>query len=371
MNTAQLPYRIAFSRIKGINSAVTTQILQRIGSEEAFFKLSSTELAARIPALPVALVASKYRDDLLRCAVDETAFMEKSHINALYFADNDYPARLAECEDAPLLLYTLGTTDLNAAKIISIVGTRRATPYGISFVENLVADLAKKLGPDTIIVSGLAYGIDITAHRAALKNGLPTVATLAHGLNTLYPSAHRTVAADMVRNGGMLLTEYSSCDALHKGNFIARNRIVAGIADCVVVAESAERGGALATASLAMSYSRDVMALPGRISDTYSRGCNALIARNQAALITSADDLIAAMGWQALPDKEGAQPELPILTPEQERIVDYLHTRGEGYLNQMCVDLAIPVPQLVGIMMSLEFDGFIITYPGGKYRPAR
>lgn len=369
-NTA---YRIAFSRIKGINQAVAAHILEHIGTEKEFFTLPAGEIGARIPQLPSALVADQYRRKLLAMALEELEFINRSHIRALYFTDDDYPARLAECEDAPLLLYSLGDTDLNASHIVSIVGTRRATPYGVTFVENLVAELAEKLGKDTLIVSGLAYGIDVTAHRAALKAGLPTVAVLAHGLNTLYPAPHRNVATDMLRAGGMLLTEYSSKDPLHKGNFIARNRIVAGLADCVVVAESAKRGGALATASLAMSYSRDVMALPGRISDTYSQGCNALIARNQAALITCADDLIAAMGWPTIESRadEPTQPALPLLTPDEERIVDYLHEKGEGSLNKMCVDLSIPVSQLTGILMSLEFAGHIITYPGAKYRPAR
>lgn len=365
-------YRIAFSRIKGINRAIAERILERVNSEEIFFTLPARDLAARLPELPSALAADSYRRSLLDTALTEIDFITRSRVRAIYFTDDTYPARLAECEDAPLLLYALGDTDLNASRIISIVGTRRATPYGISFVESLVSDLAVKLGPDTVIVSGLAYGIDVAAHRAALKAGLPTIGTLAHGLNTLYPAAHRSIAADMLHNRGMLLTEYASQDALHRGNFIARNRIVAGLADCVVVAESAERGGALATASLAMSYSRDVMALPGRISDTYSRGCNALIARNQAALITCADDLLSVMGWEALraPD-EAVQPELPLLSPEEESIITYLHTNGEGTLNQMCVDLSIPVSRLMAILMSLEFGGHIITYPGGKYRPAR
>lgn len=365
-------HRIAFSRIKGINPSVAEKILQHVDTEEAFFNLSAQELSSRMPHLPAAMMAGSYRRTLVEAAETELSFMQKSGIRPVYFTDSAYPARLAECDDAPLLLYSLGDASLNAPHIISIVGTRRATPYGISFVENLVSDLAAKLGPDTVIISGLAYGIDITAHRAALRAGIPTVAVLAHGLNTLYPAAHRQTAAEILRAGGAMLTEYASQDTMHRGNFIARNRIVAGMADCVVVAESAERGGALATASIAMSYSRDVMALPGRISDTYSKGCNALIARNQAALITCADDLIAAMGWESIPDsQEGLQPSLPILSPDEERIIDYLHTSGEGSLNQMCVDLSIPVSQLMAMLMSLEFAGHILTYPGGKYRPAR
>ena len=362
-------YQIAFSRIKGINLQVAENILQHTGSEEQFFTLTSKELVHLLPQLPKAMMAESYRQSLLDIANKELEFMVEGHVDGVYFTDPRYPIRLSECEDAPLMLYSIGNTDINAAHVISIVGTRHATPYGMDFVEHLVNDLADKLGSDTVIVSGLAYGIDVTAHRAAMKAGLPTVGTLAHGLNTLYPAAHRTTAADMVHNGGMLLTEYMSQDAIHRGNFIARNRIVAGMCDCVVVAESAERGGALTTASLALSYSRDVMALPGRISDPRSRGCNALIARNQAALITCADDLINAMGWEPIhPDEEGSQPELPLLGKDEQRILDYLHEHGEGSLNQMCVDLAIHISQLVGMLMSMEFDGHIITYPGGKYR---
>ena len=223
-------YRIAFSRIKGINPSVAEKILQHVDSEEAFFSLSAQELSSRMPCLPAAMIAAGYRRTLAEAAEAELSFMQKSGVKPLYFTDSDYPARLAECEDAPLLLYTLGETSLNAPHIISIVGTRRATPYGIAFVENLVSDLAAKLGPDTVIVSGLAYGIDITAHRAALHAGIPTVAVLAHGLNTLYPAAHRRTAAEILRAGGSMLTEYASQDTLHRGNFIARNRIVAGMA---------------------------------------------------------------------------------------------------------------------------------------------
>ncbi len=251
---------------------------------------------------------------------------------------------------------------------ISIVGTRHATPYGVDFVMNLVDTLAKKLD-DIIIISGLAYGIDIAAHRAALHSGVPTVAVLAHGLNTIYPAAHRSAAVEIVRNSGALVSDYMSQDALHKGNFVARNRIVAGLCDCIVVAESAEKGGALITAGIASGYNRDVMALPGRTSDKFSQGCNKLIGDNVAALISSGDDLIRLMGWTTR-ETEGSQPELPLeLTPDEATIIEYLGKHGEGSLNRMCVDLDIPVYRLTPILVDMEFKGLVLPYPGGKYRP--
>lgn len=366
-----LRHRIAFSRLKGITPQAAHAILDRIGSEERFFALPERELLNIFPTLPAAMADDAYRADLLRQAEAEERLMTEKRIDEVWLRDTDYPTRLAQCDDAPLLLNTIGTTDLNAKRIVSIVGTRHATPYGTGFVERLVADLADTLGHDTLIVSGLAYGIDIAAHRAALKAGLPTVGVLAHGLHMLYPAQHRTVAADMVHNGGMLLTEYAFNERPHRSHFLARNRIVAGMADCTVIAESAYKGGALSTAALAMAYNRDVMALPGRISDPYSQGCNKLIASNRAILITSADDLIRAMGWTPAPKPAAAtepHPTLPLLSDDEQRIITYLHTVGEADVNRIGADLDIPMNRLMGLLISLEFIGHIATYPGAKYR---
>jgi DNA processing protein len=216
----------------------------------------------------------------------------------------------------------------------------------------------------------LAYGIDIAAHTASLRHKVPTVAVLAHGLNTIYPASHRNVAADIARGGGMLVTDYRSIDAIHKGNFVARNRIVASLCDCLVVAESADKGGALITAGIADSYGRDVMALPGRTSDKYSAGCNRLISNNVAALVESADDIIKAMRWTPKVE-EGFQTTLSMeLTAEEQAVVDYLSQHDEAQINQLCVALNSSVSKLMALLIEMEFKGLILTYPGGRYRLA-
>ena len=240
-------YRLAFASLRGITRRLAQEILNRTGSERNFFEASQQELTHRMSCRSN-LFAESYRGELLETARREADFIESNSIAALYFTDPGYPSRLAECDDAPLMLYGLGECGMNARHVVSIVGTRHATPYGLDFVDRLIKDLSLKI-PDLVIVSGLAYGIDVAAHKASMKYGVPTAAVLAHGLNTIYPAVHRSVAADMVRQGGILLTDYMSQTTMHKGNFLARNRIVAGLADCLIVAESAEKGGALVTAN--------------------------------------------------------------------------------------------------------------------------
>ncbi|MCM1504070.1 MAG: DNA-processing protein DprA [Muribaculum sp.] len=361
-------YRIAFASLRGITRQLAGEILARAGSEQNFFEASEQELTHRM-ACRSNLFASAYRQEVLERACREIDFMESNHVKTYYFTDSEYPVRLTECDDAPLLLFGLGDADLNASHVVSIVGTRHSTPYGLKFVDDTVKELAAKI-PGIMVVSGLAYGIDVAAHRSSMINGVPTIGVLAHGLNTMYPAVHRQIAADMVRHGGMLVTEYSSQTQMHKGNFLARNRIVAGLADCIIVAESAEKGGALVTANIAAEYSRDVFALPGRISDKFSRGCNKLIARNVAQLVENADDIIRAMRWVPTPE-EGAQQSLPVeLSADEAKVVAFLRDAGEGTLNGMCVKLAIPINRLMPLLVDMEFKELIITYPGGKYRLA-
>lgn len=361
-------YQIAFASLRGMTRRLAGEILSRVGDEERFFTTPERQLSA-VMGCSNRLFTDAYRAEVLEKANKEMPFIDGNHVKALYFTDTDYPVRLNECDDAPLLLFGLGKCDLNASHIISIVGTRHATPYGTDFVIRLVEELSKKID-NLVIVSGLAYGIDIAAHRAALHCGVPTVAVLAHGLNTIYPATHRSTAADIVRSGGMLLTDYMSQDALHKGNFVARNRIVAGLCDCTVVAESAIKGGALITAGIASAYHRDVAALPGRTSDRFSQGCNKLIADNTAALISDADSLIAMMGWQSR-QQEGDQATIPlILSPEEEAVIGYLTEKGEGDINTIGVTLNLPMHKLLPLLVDMEFKSLILTYPGGKYRLA-
>lgn len=348
---------------------MATQILTRIGSEEEFFSLSPQALSARLE-FSGRITDADYRRVLLEKARDEQKFVEENNVRCLYFTDTDYPQRLLECDDAPAMLYAIGDADLNARHMVSIVGTRNATTYGVSFINRLVSDLAERI-EGLAIVSGLAFGCDITAHRRALETGIPTIGVVAHGLDTLYPAEHRNHAAKIVREGGMILSDYLHGTPPHRGNFLARNRIVAGIADCIVVAESAaRRGGALHTAKLGMLYNRDVFALPGRTSDLYSGGCNMLIRTNVAHLTESADDIIAAMGWKCRPT-EGEQPRLfPEISPQQQLVIDHLRQNGEAQINTLTAKLGMPVGQLMALLVEMEFNGLLLSLPGARYRLA-
>lgn len=361
--------RIAFASLRGINRVMAEQILSHIGDEQRFFDATESQLSA-VMGLKSKLFDEAYRKSLIERGKREADFILSSGVRPLYFTDKDYPQRLADADDAPLMLFSLGNADLNHGRVISIVGTRHATPYGVDFVNRLIADLSSEMAEPLTVVSGLAFGIDAAAHSASLKLQVPTVGVLAHGLSTIYPAQHRQMAADMVRSGGGLLTEYASFDPIHKGNFVARNRIVAGLCDCIVVAESAEKGGALITAGIASDYNRDVFALPGRVSDRYSAGCNALISKNIASLVRDASDIVNAMNW---PVKDSQPKQLTLfadLSPEEQSVVDYLTTHGEGQLNQLSIALNQNVGRTMSLLIDMEFKGLLLTYPGGKYRLA-
>ena len=307
---------------------------------------------------------------LTELAEREMEFIEKNGIRLICMGDEAYPYRLAECADAPLVLHSMGNADLNAKHIVSIVGTRHASEYGKELCANFVADLAKFV-PDTLIVSGLAYGIDICAHRAALKEGLLTIGVLAHGLDRIYPNSHRSTAKSMLENGG-LLTEFMSGTNPFPQFFVQRNRIVAGMADATVVVESASKGGSLITASLTNSYARDCFAFPGRINDRYSQGCNELVSRNKAALITSAYDFVEAMNWETATTKgtTDIQTELfPELSQEEKAIIALLHENSDGLqVNQLTVALDIPINKLLPLLFEMEMKGYVKAVAGGCYR---
>ena len=373
MNIAELPdnlvYRMAFASLRGMNFVLAREFLSRLGSEQAFFEATESSLSVMNGGIRSRLFSRSYRDEALDLARRELDFVAANSISAIYHTDEAYPHRLHEADDAPLMLYGIGSANLNTPASIGIVGTRHATAYGTGFVDKLVATLARRMAIKPIIVSGLAFGIDIAAHRAALREGLPTVAVLAHGLNTIYPAQHRTAAIEIARSGGMLITDYRSSDAIHKGNFLARNRIVAGMVDCLIVVESGAKGGALITARIADGYSRDVFAVPGRLGDKFSTGCNRLIASSQAHLLTGADDLIEAMRWPVR-DQEPAQLELfPVLSPEDEAIIDILAERGEARPAEIAIATGMPVGKIMASLVELEFKGRVTAFPGGLYRP--
>ncbi|MEF9924182.1 MAG: DNA-processing protein DprA [Muribaculaceae bacterium] len=361
-----LPYKIAFASLKGMCSELAQRILDIIPSEKEFFDLSEKELENTL-GTKSKIMNSDYRKKALDKALKEIDFITKNDIGITYFTDNTYPTRFLNAPDAPILFFTKGDCNLNAPKVISIVGTRHATTYGQHFTETIINEISESF-PKTIIVSGLAYGIDICAHKAALNAGLPTVAVLAHGLNTIYPAQHRNSAINIIRNGGALLTDYTSQDIIHRANFIARNRIVAALSDCTIVVESASKGGALITAGIAESYNRDVFALPGRSSDQYSEGCNKLIRLNAASLITCADDLINAMRWEKPKSNQPKEKQLfPDLSTEEQPIVDYITTHGETHINALSGATNIPISQLLSLLVELEFKGILLSAPGGRY----
>ena len=361
---------LALSRVQVPQLALIRELIETVGSAKELLE-NGDNIGDIVPEASPRLRQLLCDRSLVEHAEREMEFIESKGIKLICYGDGEYPCRLAECADAPLVLHSLGNADLNARRIVSIVGTRHASEYGKALCENFVADLAR-FSPDTLIVSGLAYGIDVCAHRAALKAGLPTIGVMAHGLDRIYPGAHRATAKQMLDNGG-LLTEFMSGMEPFPSNFLQRNRIVAGMADATVVVESASKGGSLVTASLALGYDRDCFAFPGRVNDQYSQGCNELVSRNRAALITSAYDFVEAMNWEAATTKKSAeerQTELfPELSPEECAVMTALRENSDGLqVNQMVVQLNIPINKLLPLLFEMEMKGLVKAVAGGCYR---
>lgn len=313
------------------------------------------------------------RPNLLELAQEELEFITKHHIQVSYVKDPHYPYRLRECPDAPILLYSKGKQlEINQGKFVSIVGTRNATDRGKENTRRLVLDLAASM-PDVTIISGLAYGIDIAAHKAALEAGISTIIVTAHGMDRIYPAIHRPVAISALENGG-IVTEYCSKTEPEPQNFIARNRIIAGLADAVVVIESKEKGGSLITAHMAQDYNRDIFAFPGRIHDEQSKGCNALIRKQYASLIESADDLIQAMKWEVKnkPIQTEIENLFDALDNKEQTILQILRTQEDGiHINELVMEIKMPYAETASTLMMLEFKEWVKSLPGGIYRAIR
>ena len=362
-------YTLALTRIPGLGLIGAYNLVRTLGSASAIFQ-HRKELKELIPEVSEKLIKALDSPEAFHRAEQELEFAEKNQIQCLTLNDASYPSRLRECEDAPLALFYRGNTPLNAQKVISIVGTRHATRYGEELCSSFMQDLVN-LCPDTLIISGLAYGIDIHAHRAALQQDFPTVGVLAHGLDRIYPSAHRKTAIEMMNHGG-LLTEFMSGTNPDRQNFVKRNRIVAGMSDATIIVESAAKGGALITAELAESYHRDCFAFPGRTTDIYSAGCNELIKNNRASLILSAEDFVNAMGWNSThrKPKEAVQQELFLdLSEEEKNIVNLLQETPEGIqINTLVVKANIPINRMSPLLFELEMKGVIRALAGGVYQ---
>lgn len=364
-------YAMALTRLTNFNYQQALELYKAVGSAQMLFE-HRNEIGDIIKdASPRLMEALKDWDEAMRRAEAELQFMEEHRIRALTLNDDDYPQRLTECPDAPIIIYYTGNADLNQEKIVSIVGTRHATPYGQDLIHRFVSEL-RGLCPQVLIVSGLAYGVDICAHREALANGYPTVGVLAHGLDQIYPYRHRDTAAQMLNHGG-LLTEFMSQTNADKPNFVRRNRIVAGMADAVILVESAAKGGGLITAEIAQSYARSVFAFPGNVGQPYSEGCNNLIRDNGAGLISSAQDFVKAMGWweethrqQAFAD--GIERNLfPDLTTEEQQVVSLLQQTNDLQLNIITVKTGIPIGRLTALLFQLEMKGMVKPLAGGMY----
>ena len=362
-------YTLALTRIYGLGLVGACNLIREMGTAGDIFRYRK-ELPQRIPGVSEKLVEALDRPEAFKRAEEELLFAEKNNIQCITITDERYPARLRECEDAPLALFYRGNAPLNALRVVSVVGTRHATPYGEEICRQFMKDLAEAC-PDTLVVSGLAYGIDIHAHRAALQNGLPTVGVLAHGLDRIYPSSHRETAVEMMDNGG-LLTEFMSGTNPDRQNFVKRNRIVAGMCDAVVVVESAAKGGALITAELAESYHRDCFAFPGKVTDTYSAGCNKLIKNNRASLILSAEDFIEGMGWRGthIGKTQPIQRQLfPDLSEDETRIVEALQkAEGSVQINALVIETNIPIHRISTLLFELEMKGVVQVLAGSMYR---
>lgn len=325
---------------------------------------TASEAALRHPEL--------LNSEALRLADAELSFIERHQVQVFYYKDAGYPYRLAQCVDAPLMLYAKGNVNVSPQKVISVVGTRMPSERGKDWCYGLIADLAQMV-PDVTVVSGLAYGIDVTAHRAAIEHGVPTIIVPAHGLDRIYPTAHRNVAVQALENGG-ILTEYPTGTEPEKYNFVARNRIIAGLADAVVVVESKQKGGSLITAQMAQDYNREVFALPGRIDDANSAGCNQLIKKQQAQLIENAADLVEYMQWQ--PAAQPIQTSLVELTCDlsdtQRTILDLLRTAEDGlHINQIVMETQLPYSDISSQLIMMELNDIAKSMPGGMWRATR
>ncbi len=361
----KLEYKIAVGLIPGLGPVNAKNIIAHLGSVEKLFTCSKKELIA-IPGIAeksaTQIIKNRHIEDRV---YKEIEFIKKNKIKTLFYTDTEYPFFLKQCNDAPLLLYFKGNINFSGRKLISVVGTRKASAYGKDLCKEIIKELAER-EHNPIIVSGLAYGVDICAHNAALDNGLETIAILGHGLNRLYPPQHRKKAIDIIQNGA-LITEFMSDAEFKRQNFLQRNRIIAGISQATIIIESARKGGSLTTAEYANSYNREVFALPGRIGDKYSEGCNYLIKTHRAVLLQSADDIEYLLNWEK-PNRKTQQKEIFItLSKEEEKILSALKYGETTTIDKICRKTQMPVFSVSATLLDLEFKNLIRALPGKIY----
>ncbi len=366
MSSDHLKYQIALTLVPGVGAIAAKKLIAYCGGAEAVFQQKKAHLL-KIPSIGEKVATAILSTNVLDRAEEEMDYISTHNIRALFYLNPDYPQRLLHCEDGPIILYTKGAMDLNAKRIVSIVGTRKVTVKGKLFCEKLVEELTDY---QPLIVSGLAYGVDITAHKAALNNQLPTLGILACGLDEIYPKNHTATVKKMLDNGG-IASDYHSNTKLFPTQFAERNRIIAGLSDATIVIESSAKGGSLITADLANGYNRDVFAVPGRPDDSQSVGCNQLIKHNKAALIDSAKDIEYIMGWEKETSLSKEQvPQLPLfvdLTGDEQQVLKHFTGKDVISIDQLSLQAKLPVSKTTAILLGLEFKNLVKAYPGKVY----
>ncbi|UQD55597.1 DNA-processing protein DprA [Flavobacterium sp. K5-23] len=360
MTDQDLFHLMALQRVEGVGDIMAKKLLTHCGTAEAVFNSKTSQLAA-IDGVGAMLLKSLKDKSVFEKANRELEFIKSNDIKVSCFLDEDYPDRLKHCFDGPVLLFTSGNIDLKNRKIISIVGTRQITSYGTEFCRKLIEDIAPL---DPIIVSGFAYGVDIVAHQLAMDNNLQTIGVVAHGLNQIYPKTHKKYVAKVEENGGFM-TEFWSSSNPDKENFVRRNRIVAGMSEATIVIESADRGGSLITANMANDYNRDVFAVPGRVTDKYSAGCNNLIKTQKANVLTSAADLVYILNWDLEKETKSVQKQLFVtLDDDEQKVYDYLLKTGKEIMDIIALRCDFPIYRISGLLLNMELKGVVRPLPG-------
>ncbi len=361
MTDQELIYALALQHIPKIGDVTAKKLINHCGSAEAVLKETKSNLL-KIDGIGATLISGLFDAKSIKNAEEELVFIKENEIKPLYFTDPEYPERLKHCIDSPLLLFQVGNIDLKQKHIISIVGTRKITTYGVAFCEKLIEELAPF---DPIIVSGFAYGTDITAHKAAINHNLQTIGCLAHGLNQIYPKVHKKYMVDVEKNGGFL-TDFWSTDVFDRNNFLKRNRIIAGMSEATIVIESAEKGGSLVTADIANSYDREVFAVPGRVTDSQSTGCNNLIKMQQAHVLSTPLDVPYMLNWNLnKAEKPAIQQQLFVeLTADEKLIYKYLKDHGKVFLDVIAIECQLPIFKVAGMLLNMELKGVIRPLPG-------
>lgn len=359
----ELLYQIAITKIPLVGAVTAKNLIGYCGGVQAVFEAKKKELV-KIPGIGESIADNIIKQDVLRQAEEELRFIEKNGVQPIFYLDKDYPKRLKHHHDSPLLLFYQGTSNLNLDRTVAIVGTRQPTVQGKIICEEIVEGL-RPYKP--LIISGLAYGIDITAHQKALDCGLETIGVLGHGLGRIYPASHRRTAQKMISQGG-LLSEYTSSVGPDREHFPMRNRIVAALCDALIVIETAKKGGSIITAKLADKYSKDVFAVPGRLRDEKSEGCNHLIKSHKASLIESAEDIAYVLRWEKENGQRVQQQELFVELSEQEKkVIDYLNEAEEAGIDRLTADTSIGNSEMAALLLNLEFKGMVKTLPGKRY----